>query len=124
MILSLSACATVPVPPQAPQTPVQTAPQPAPISGTVLKDAPIAQPSPIPPSIPRVTAPPPPSKLPPEVEIIETPKWYAHLAHWKDSDQALKSFQRSCASFAKAKMSKLLNPQQPQYGRYVDWMPA
>ena len=126
VIAGLSACATtVPLPPQ-PEQPVATGPTfPNPDvenPGVII----IAEPTPEPEPAPEVTAPPPPSTLPLEVEIFETPKWYAELSHWSGVDHrpALESFKRSCASFAKADLGAQLNPQQPEYGRYNDWMPA
>lgn len=125
-VAALSACATtVPLPP-GPQEPVATGPSfPSPDvenPGVII----IAEPMPQPEAPPAVTAPPPPSTLPPEVEIFETPKWYAQLPFWRDANHrpALESFKRSCVSFAKADLSAQLNPQQPEYGRYNDWMPA
>lgn len=130
MMACLSACATVPVPAE-PETPIVTeeiSREPAaniPAAETP-KDVVIAEPTPEPESAPEVTAPPPPSDLPLEVEIFEIPKWYNQLSHWQSADHrpALESFKRSCASFAKADLSAQLNPQQPEYGRYNDWMPA
>jgi len=123
---ALSACATtVPLPPQS-EEPVATRPSfPNPDvenPGGII----IAEPMPEPQPAPEVTAPPPPSDLPLEVEIFETPKWYTQLSHWSSGDHrpALESFKRSCASFAKADLGAQLNPQQPEYGRYNNWMPA
>ena len=122
----MSACATtVPLPPEQ-EAPIATGPNfPNPDvenPGVIIIAQPIAEPQPA----PEVTAPPPPSNLPLIVEIYETPKWYTDLSHWKEGDHrpALESFKRSCASFAKADLSAELNPQQPEYGRYDDWMPA
>ena len=125
VMVCLSACATIPVPPEV-QTPIVI--EQAPIEP--IKETPrnvvIAEPMPEPQPAPEVTAPPPPINLPLEVEIFETPKWYAQLGYWQGSDHrpALESFRRSCASFAKADLSAQLNPQQPEYGRYNDWIPA
>ena len=123
-ILILSACATVPVPPE-PEEPVATEPN-FPNPDVENPGVIIAEPAPEPEPAPEVTAPPPPSNLPLEVEIFETPKWYAQLNYWAESDHrpALESFRRSCASFAKADLGTQLNPEQPEYGRYNDWMPA
>ena len=123
-ILSFTACTTVPAP--VPQNPVVTTPEAISKPEIIIESAPIAEPKPLPESTPQISAPPPPSNLPLEVEIFETPKWYAELSYWKDTDHrpALESFQRSCASFAKADPAALLNPKQPEYGRYNDWMPA
>lgn len=124
-MLSLCACATVPVPPEA-EEPVTTGPlYPNPDvenPGVII----LAEPMPEPDSAPEITAPPPPSDLPLEVEIFEIPKWYNQLGYWQSADHrpALESFKRSCASFAKADLMAQLNPQQPEYGRYNDWMPA
>lgn len=126
LFAALSACATtVPVPPE-PESPIVTGPTfPNPDvenPGVII----VAEPAPEPEPAPEVTAPPPPANLPLIVEIFETPKWYADLSHWDESDHrpALESFKRSCASFAKADLSAQLNPQQPEYGRYDDWIPA
>jgi len=125
-MVALSACATtIPLPPP-PDEPVATGPSfPNPDvenPGVII----IAQPTPEPEPAPDVTAPPPPSTLPLEVEIFETPKWYNQLSYWNEADHrpALESFKRSCASFAKADLSAQLNPLQPEYGRYNDWIPA
>ena len=124
-LLTLAACATVPVPPEA-EEPVATGPIfPDPDvenPGVII----IAEPKPEPEPAPAITAPPPPSELPLEVEIFETPKWYGQLSYWQSADHrpALESFKRSCASFAKADPTAELNPKQPEYGRYKDWMPA
>ena len=123
--LSLGACTTIPKPAQT-QTPIATEPSfPNPDvenPGVII----LAEPTPQPQSAPEITAPPPPSTLPPAVEIFETPKWYTQLAHWKGGDHrpALASFKRSCASFVKADLGAQLNPLQPEYGRYDDWIPA
>ena len=125
LITALSACTTVPKPPK-PEQPVATAPSfPNPDienPGVII----IAEPRPEPKPAPEVTAPPPPTTQPPEVEIFETPKWYAQLNHWASADHrpALASFKRSCASFLKADLTAQLNPLQPEYGRYNDWIPA
>ena len=123
--LSLGACTTIPKPAQT-QTPIATEPSfPNPDvenPGVII----LAEPTPQPQSAPEITAPPPPSTLPPVVEIFETPKWYTQLAHWEGEDHrpALASFKRSCASFVKADLGAQLNPLQPEYGRYDDWIPA
>jgi len=130
-LVFLSACATtVPVPPQT-ETPVATeTPPPVPEVKSPQTEAPsdvvIAEPISEPKVVTEVVAPPPPSDLPLEVEIFETLKWYAQLSYWQSADHrpALESFKRSCASFAKADLSAQLNPQQPEYGRYNDWIPA
>lgn len=124
-MVCFSACATVPVPPQ-PETPIVTEEVPAEPVVQAPEDVVIAEPTPEPEPAPEVTAPPPPSDLPLEVEIFETPKWYAQLAYWDSANHlpALESFKRSCASFAKADLGAQLNPQQPEYGRYNDWIPA
>jgi membrane-bound lytic murein transglycosylase A len=125
LITALSACTTVPKPPQTEQ-PIATAPSfPNPDvenPGVII----IAEPRPEPKPAPEVTAPPPPTTQPPEVEIFETPKWYAQLNYWESADHrpALASFKRSCASFLKADLTAQLNPLQPEYGRYNDWIPA
>lgn len=130
-ILSLSACATIAVPPQPETTekdPVISAPEPTPELKEEIASAPSAEPEidVIEPLEEEVKPPPPPSDLPLEVEIFETPKWYADLPFWAEVDHrpALKSFLASCASFGKADLSAELNPRQPEYGRYNDWMPA
>ena len=122
----LSACATtVPLPP-VPDTPIVVEDVPKGPVTEAPKDIVIAEPVPQPEPAPAITAPPPPIDLPLEVEIFETPKWYAQLSYWQSADHrpALDSFKRSCASFAKADLSAQLNPQQPEYGRYNDWIPA
>ena len=125
LITALSACTTVPKPPK-PEQPVVTGPSfPSPDvenPGVII----IAEPRPEPKPAPEVTAPPPPTPQPPEVEIFETPKWYAQLNHWGSADHrpALASFKRSCASFLKADLTAQLNPLQPEYGYYNDWIPA
>ena len=129
-MLCLSACATVTSPPEseapiiteeAPQQPIAQDPSPQ-----APKDVVIAEPAPQPAPAPEVTAPPPPVDLPLEVEIFETPKWYNQLSYWHSADHrpALESFKRSCASFIKADLGAQLNPNQPEYGRYNDWIPA
>ncbi|WP_051279946.1 murein transglycosylase A [Hellea balneolensis] len=130
-ILSLSACATIAVPPQPEITEkdsVISAPEPSPELKEEIAAAPSAEPEidVIEPLEEEAAPPPPPSDLPLEVEIFETPKWYSDLPFWRDADQrpALKSFLASCASFAKADLAAELNPRQPEYGRYNDWMPA
>jgi len=124
-ILTLSACTTIPVPPEV-EEPVIISSEPEAESPTPQVETPIAEPAPEPEPAPEVTAPPPPANLPLEVEIFEIPKWYNQLTYWAESDQrpALESFKRSCASFAKADLGTQLNPQQPEYGRYNDWIPA
>ena len=125
LITALSACTTVPKPPKA-EEPVATGPSfPNPDvenPGVII----IAEPQPEPKPAPEVTAPPPPTPQPPEVEIFETPKWYAQLNYWGSADHrpALASFKRSCASFLKADLTAQLNPLQPEYGYYNDWIPA
>jgi len=124
-MMCLSACATVPVPPE-PEEPVVAGPNyPDPDvenPGVIVIAEPVSEPQ----APPEVTAPPPPTDLPLEVEIFETPKWYSQLSYWHAADHrpALESFKRSCASFAKADLGTQLNPQQPEYGRYNDWIPA
>lgn len=124
-LMCLSACATVPVPTDI-ERPVTTEDRPVEPVTEAPKEIVIAEPIPEPEPIPEVTAPPPPIAQPPEVEIFETPKWYAQLSYWQSADHrpALESFKRSCASFAKADLGVQLNPQQPEYGRYNDWIPA
>ena len=122
----LSACATtVPLPP-VPDTPIVVEDVPKGPVTEAPKDIVIAEPVQQPEPGPAITAPPPPIDLPLEVEIFETPKWYAQLSYWQSADHrpALDSFKRSCESFAKADLSAQLNPQQPEYGRYNDWIPA
>jgi len=125
VVTALSACTTVPKPPK-PEQPVVTGPSfPSPDvenPGVII----IAEPRPEPKPAPEVTAPPPPTPQPPEVEIFETPKWYAQLNYWGSADHrpALASFKRSCASFLKADLTAQLNPLQPEYGYYNDWIPA
>ena len=123
--MCLSACATVPVPSEI-ERPVITEDRPVEPVAEAPKGVVIADPIPEPDPIPEVAAPPPPIAQPPEVEIFETPKWYAQLRYWQSADHrpALESFKRSCASFAKADLAAQLNPQQPEYGRYNDWIPA
>ena len=125
MMACLSACATVSVPPE-PEAPIITEETSAEPAVESPQEIVIAEPVPEPAPAPEVTAPPPPTDLPLEVEIYETPKWYNQLSHWHSADHrpALESFKRSCASFAKADLSVQLNPQQPEYGRYNDWIPA
>jgi len=70
---------------------------------------------------PRQTTPPPP-----EEPIIEEPLWYDSLQGWTKSDHrpALQSFRRTCESWKKADPEAALNENLPQYGNYVDWLPA
>ena len=126
LVLFLSACVTTSPPAPNPQDPIVTGPvYPDPDvenPGVII----IAEPVLTPPPAPEIPAPPPPQPKPPEIEIFETARWFSGIEDWAISDHrpALASFRRSCQSWAKADSTAMLNPNQPEYGRFSDWLPA
>jgi membrane-bound lytic murein transglycosylase A len=119
VILSLGACSTLP----------EDTSNSGPFSDEIVNEPIeiiIAEPLDLPPvrqevPPPRQTTPPPP-----EEPIIEEPLWYDNLKGWMEADHmsALQSFRRTCQSWKKADPEAPLNENLPQYGNYIDWLPA
>jgi len=108
LTLTLAACATVSTPPEPPTHDGTSYPEPdVENPGVIIVAEPVQQPQ-------------------PALEIFEAPKWYSALDFWSTADHrpALKSFKASCKGFVKADPNAELNPNQPEYGRYVDWLQA
>lgn len=111
----LSACATT-------QTPDDTKPR-AEIGPVIVPDivaAPDPEPTPLPDTAP--LPPPAPTEPPPEPVSLSLSA-FDRLDGWAEADltPALHAFQRGCRSMLRADREDYLNPNLPQYGRYLDW---